>query len=101
MFDPVADLGAIANQDFGEVFVIDDGTPAGRVVTGRWNNFYRRLDLSLGVESDSPAAVLLASDAGGIAHGTELTRVKTVTTYAVREMQPDGKGWVLLILTEG
>lgn len=68
-------------------------TYAGVTICGQWEKQY--VD-ALGVESSGPRFSCAAADVPGVDHGDTLTI--DAVAYTVRGVQPDGAGWVTLIL---
>lgn len=51
-------------------------------------------------ESSDPAIRFRPEDIVGIAHGDSVTRIETSVVYSVTGIQPDGRGWTLVILSQ-
>lgn len=51
-------------------------------------------------ESSDPAVKFRPEDTVGIAHGDSVTRVDTAVVYNVTGIQPDGRDWTLVTLSQ-
>lgn len=74
------------------------GVPAtvdGSGVTGVFSNQFIE---SLEVEGTAPTLLLLVSDVPSVAHGQAVVIASASFTGQVAGVQPDGRGWVLLVL---
>jgi len=92
----------VFDEDLSE-FVHDDEHAETATITGFgnvlgiWRDGYAE---TLEMESSDPRFECAASAVPAIAQRTALTRVKTGLTYAVASVEPDGHGWVALVLEE-
>lgn len=73
----------------------DDATVNGTAVRGVFSNAY--IDVQ-GVEATAPNLLCLVDDVPAVAHGHVVTVPARGFTGQVAGIQPDGDGWVLLIL---
>lgn len=73
----------------------DDATVGGHAVRGVFTNAY--VDVQ-GAEATSPALQCVADDVPGVAHGDVVLVPGHSFTGRVASVQPDGYGWVTLLL---
>lgn len=62
------------------------------------NDFYAAESLGVGVDGSQPQFACAESDVSGVARGQALS--VSGTSYTIIDIQPDGTGWVVLILQE-
>lgn len=73
----------------------DDATVNGHAVRGVFRNGYAE---ALDAEGTAPSLLCLAADVSGIAHGQTVLVPGHSFQGQVVSIQPDGYGWVLLLL---
>lgn len=84
--------------DFGETFTVDP-TGSAVAVTALYEGAYAE---DLGVEGYAPAVLIVTADAtaASLAVGSTIRRSSDSTDFTVRNMQPDGQGFTVAVLSE-
>jgi len=74
----------------------------GETVWGIFDSAYFELGFERPVESKELRLTVRSSDVTGVTHGKEVVRTVsgTDTTYTVENVQPDGEGMTVLVLSE-
>lgn len=90
-------LDVFLNTDeFAENFTWNSTT-----IKGLFQNPYTAVPVGeVEAESSGPAARFRPEDTVGVAHGDSITRVDTAVVYKVTGIQPDGRGWSLITLSQ-
>lgn len=97
-----ANTAVIATFADPEPWIIDDGTPGGKPLSGVYDGPTERLVMGVGIESYAPRLTVQSTDVTDLAsHGTALTRGLDGKDYTITGAEPDGQGLTVLILTEG
>ncbi len=95
--DIAADRDVFIDPDeFGEAFVYNAVT-----IYGVFDNAYETVEMGEApVSTTQPAAEFKASDVTGIAQGDTVTRVDGGVVYNVARVEPDGRGWSMVIFSQ-
>lgn len=73
-----------------------------KTIWGIFESRYFELGFERPVESTEHTLTVRSSDVEGVTHGKEVVRTVsgTDTTYTVENIQPDGEGMTILVLSE-
>lgn len=86
----------LAIEEFAQEFTWNSIT-----IKGLFRNPYTGVPIGeIEAESSNPAASFRPEDTVGIAHGDSVTRIDTGVVYKVTGVKPDGRGWVLITLSQ-